>query len=652
MRIDIQTLTIVQSLLNILQFMALFAQYRVDKTHRGLGWWVLGSVCLGLGFAANAMRDLPTLGLIAIIANNVLFVAGSAALYVGVRRFFDQHVPHRLLIAFCATFTLLISYFTYGNNDLTVRRTLLSVAIAGLGFVTAQALFVSSTRSFTASARFLAVVFLGMGGFFSLRVLATLTGAPVENAFSATLAQTATLIVVFIASALWTFGFIMMVNQRLVAENREAKETAELMFNTSPDAVLITRLHDGAFVNINDGFTAMTGYTRTNVLRQSTLTINLWHDPADRHKLILALNEQGFCHNLEAVFQRKDGSQLIGMVSARFMTLQGEPHMISVTHDITQRKQAEDALRASEQRYRLLADHANDVIWTMTLDGKFTYLSPSVYQLRGFTPEEVLQQSLTQVVCPSSSATVQEGFRRAFAEINTGQRQPTQYFEIEQPRKDGTTVWTEATARVMYDDAGQPIGLVGVSRDITERKRLEGALQHQANTDGLTGVVNRRRFLELAQGECIRALRLNHPLAIAVIDLDHFKQINDSYGHAVGDQALVAWTRICQQQIRVIDLLARFGGDEFALLLPETTATQARTVLEQVCRALAAQPIDVSGNTVTLTISAGIASLAHEAESLDTLLERADRALYQAKAAGRNRVVVEAGVACSEHPSR
>lgn len=141
-------------------------------------------------------------------------------------------------------------------------------------------------------------------------------------------------------------------------------------------------------------------------------------------------------------------------------------------------RQANDSLRESEEKYRMLIEYSNDVIWTLDLNGNFTYVSPSVFRLRGFTPEEVIRQPIEEAICPGSLPAVQAGFRLAFETIASGQdNNPPEYFEIEQPRRDGTTVWTEATARLMYNAAGQPIGLVGVSRDITERKRMETALR-------------------------------------------------------------------------------------------------------------------------------------------------------------------------------
>ena len=206
-------------------------------------------------------------------------------------------------------------------------------------------------------------------------------------------------------------------------------------------------------------------------------------------------------------------------------------------------------------------------------------------------------------------------------------------------RKDGSSFYTEANANILKDADNRPVGILYVERDITERKRLQEELQQQATTDGLTGLTNRRHFLELAHNELKRAVRLNHPMAIALIDIDHFKSINDALGHAAGDQALLAFTKICQNKIREIDIFARFGGDEFVLLLPETSFEQAYKVVERIRLLLATQPINLGGRLVSTSISSGISTLSSVHENIDTLLSQADQALYRAKEAGRNQVV-------------
>ncbi|AKG54091.1 sensory box sensor histidine kinase [Dehalogenimonas sp. WBC-2] len=153
-----------------------------------------------------------------------------------------------------------------------------------------------------------------------------------------------------------------------------------------------------------------------------------------------------------------------------------EHRVFGVFVDITRQKQIEQEIKDRELRYRLLAENANDVIWSITLDGRFTYVSPSVYQLRGYTPEEVMQQALIETVCPSSVEVVTEGLRRLATDADTLEKESPSFFEIEQPRKDGTAVWTEVSLKLVRDK-GRPSHLLGVSRDISKRKETEAALK-------------------------------------------------------------------------------------------------------------------------------------------------------------------------------
>jgi diguanylate cyclase (GGDEF)-like protein len=182
------------------------------------------------------------------------------------------------------------------------------------------------------------------------------------------------------------------------------------------------------------------------------------------------------------------------------------------------------------------------------------------------------------------------------------------------------------------------VEIQGDSRDITERKYLEEELNRQATTDELTKIFNRRYFMSEAQDEQRSAARHSQPYAIAIIDLDHFKTINDTYGHAVGDLALLAFTEICTKCIREIDIFARFGGDEFALLLPQTTRAQATLVIERIHQSVTEKSSDLGGNRVKITLTTGLACSTDGHETLEALIIRADQALYRAKEAGRNQI--------------
>lgn len=181
-------------------------------------------------------------------------------------------------------------------------------------------------------------------------------------------------------------------------------------------------------------------------------------------------------------------------------------------------------------------------------------------------------------------------------------------------------------------------------RDAQEKTEESERKYHLlATTDEVTGVWNRRHFLDVAHAEIARAVRLGYPLSLALLDLDRFKHINDAYGHMTGDQALTILAGVCREYVRETDLFARFGGDEFILLLPNTNVHQAYEVVQRICTIMASEPIILDGKPVAITISAGIASLLDRQEDFGTLLSRADQALYRSKGAGRNCVSVGDG---------
>ncbi len=180
-----------------------------------------------------------------------------------------------------------------------------------------------------------------------------------------------------------------------------------------------------------------------------------------------------------------------------------------------------------------------------------------------------------------------------------------------------------------------------LQREIEERKKAEGALRRLAITDPLTGLFNRRHWFGLAESQLEQATRYQHSLAVIMTDLDHFKRINDAYGHMVGDEVLVAVAQSLNDSLRMVDILARFGGEEFVILLPETDLDSAQDVAERLREQMASQRINTSKGTLAVTISLGVAEISQEADSsIDELVEWADQALYAAKQSGRNRVEV------------
>ena len=227
MKIDIKTLAVILCLSSFLHVVALSVLYRLNMVRRGLGCWLSGNVLLALGFLFNFMRDVPGVGLFAIVANNALFLSGLAFIHLGVQRFFDRDEHHTWLVAFCTFSTAMFFYFTFIDNDLAARRIISSFTTAILLLAIARALSVNRIHPLASSTYALRAVFLVGGVFFVLRGLTPLIGADVGSMFSPTLTQTATYMVALAISTLWTLGFVIMISQRLAYETQLAKELTE-----------------------------------------------------------------------------------------------------------------------------------------------------------------------------------------------------------------------------------------------------------------------------------------------------------------------------------------------------------------------------------------------------------------------------------------
>ena len=313
-----------------------------------------------------------------------------------------------------------------------------------------------------------------------------------------------------------------------------------------------------------------------------------------------------------------------------------------VSRDITLQHQLKEELRISEERYRLLAENALDVIWTIEPDGQISYVSPSIQLLRGFSPEEAMVQPLEQIHPPDSLSRSRAYFRQLHEDLAAGRSPKPFRGELQYYRRDGSTIWTEVIALPTFNDQGQFDKLLGVSRNITERKTYERKLmeanqklEQLATTDSLTGIWNRRKTESSIQQAIERSNRYGEPIALILCDIDFFKAINDQLGHPIGDQVLIEFCRRIQQHLRSSDGFGRWGGEEFLILLNQGDSKAAMALAEKLRQLIAGTPFPDVG---TVTASFGVAQR-KEQESATDWFQRVDNRIYAAKQAGRNCVV-------------
>ena len=341
----------------LMQVLVFYHQYKVNKAYNGIGWWLLWSAAGVIAFGAMFLRNIPSIDPLIIVIQNFMVVGGTLFLYVGIKQFFNRKVNTKLLFSISALFATGFLYFLFINNSINTRSAFTSSILAIIAFLTAFSLFYDKTTNIRASANFNALVFLVHGCFFVYRAAMIISGTPVGYFFESELFNILPYFDALIASLLWTFGSIIMLNQRLNSEMLEFKNELKLVFNTNPDAAMITRLDDGFIVDINDGFVSLTGFTRQEILGKFTSKINLWINVDDRIKVVNQLKTQGFCENFQTQLLRKDGTEITGLISAKIIDLHGIPHILSFTRNITNNKQLESELKESEFRFQLLFEN-------------------------------------------------------------------------------------------------------------------------------------------------------------------------------------------------------------------------------------------------------------------------------------------------------
>ena len=282
-------------------------------------------------------------------------------------------------------------------------------------------------------------------------------------------------------------------------------------------------------------------------------------------------------------------------------------------------------------------DMADSLIAAVDAVGRFTMINNKGCEILDYPESELIGKNWLEVLAlPEHQERAAEFFRR-FVAGEAGPSMKRANFRVRD--RQGNVHVLDLSSRLVYDEQGVIIGTLSSGADVTQRLQLEEELKILATTDSLTGLSNRRNFLGAAALTMESFRRYHRPLAFLVLDIDHFKKLNDTYGHATGDQVLVAVADTLRSVLRSADLCGRFGGEEFVCLLPETTETEARIVAERLRRSLAEQSVATAEGNVRFTASIGLTVADVSDVSVESLLQRADAAMYEAKKAGRNRVV-------------
>ncbi|MBK1646213.1 hypothetical protein CKO25_16480 [Thiocapsa imhoffii] len=306
---------------------------------------------------------------------------------------------------------------------------------------------------------------------------------------------------------------------------------------------------------------------------------------------------------------------------------------VALVHDITRQKRSEEELRLSEQTFRTLVEDANDIIYTLNLNGEFQYLSPNLREILGFDPADFLGQGIASIVHPEDLQRCQDFLMRL---LETRQKQSGLEYRVR--HQDGHWRWHVTNASPLFEPDGKLMGMLGIAHDISERKANESYIKHLAHHDALTDLPNRTLFFDRLQQALCDAERNHLQVALMFIDLDRFKPINDNHGHDIGDLVLKCVAKRLVSVLRQSDCVGRIGGDEFLVLLRRmTTAEAVIGVADQIVCALR-EPVCIGNLQLRLSCSIGIALYPLHGRDSITLARRADQAMYQAKQDGRDQI--------------
>lgn len=420
-------------------------------------------------------------------------------------------------------------------------------------------------------------------------------------------------------------------------QSEERLRLMERAIAASSNGIVLTDAYapNNPIVYVNSAFQTITGYTAEEVMGQNCRFLQgNDRDQPGLDKLRSAIEEQRECHVILRNY-RKDGSLFWNElhISPVFNAEENVTHFVGVQTDISDRIQAEAALKESQQQLDGILKSLEDVVWSTSLiDNKLLYLNPAAEKIYSRPISDFLNdpQLWFKVIHLDDQAHVLQTVQKIY-QIGSGE------IEYRILRPDGEVRWLHTRSHVTYNDSGEPVRLNGIASDITERKQMQEQLIHDAFHDALTGLPNRVLFMKQLAAAIIRAKASSHLFAVLFLDLDRFKLINDSLGHLVGDQLLVAIAHRLATCLQPNETIARLGGDEFIILIDRMQHPQEATELAERIQKILQVPFHLNEYKVYTTASIGIAMSLANYDQPEQVLRDADIALYHAKGQNRTR---------------
>jgi diguanylate cyclase (GGDEF)-like protein/PAS domain S-box-containing protein len=432
-------------------------------------------------------------------------------------------------------------------------------------------------------------------------------------------------------------GIIYVINRSNEAI-RQSEEGNRLLLHAAGEGIFGIDA-TGQLTFVNPAALRMLGFAVEEMLGQSMHgLIHHSHEdgsnyPVEDCPMYASYTKATECHVTDEVLWRKDGSSFPVEYSSMPITKDGKVIGAVVTFkDITEREQLEEKIRQSEERYRTIIEQMEDGYFETDLRGNFTFANDAECRNLGYPRERLLGMGRKQYTDEENAKALYNLFAGVY---KTGV--PVKAYALELLKKDGAKSYDEISVSLIRDAKGEPIGFRGIARDVTERKQAEERILQMTYHDALTGLPNRKLFSDRLGIALAQAQRNQKEVGIAMLDLDHFKNVNDTLGHDVGDLLLRATAERLSAALRKGDTVARFGGDEFLLILPDLKVIEDAIQVAQKIVDSFRKPFLIDTHQLVVTTSIGIAVYPNDGTDEGILMKNADIAMYQAKLAGGGR---------------
>lgn len=433
---------------------------------------------------------------------------------------------------------------------------------------------------------------------------------------------------------------IFGISKDLSAE-QAALQQFERLFRSNPAAMAVSTVNDNRFTDINDSFLRILGYTREEIIGKSSLELGLFIDDDMFLRSREELLRTGFLRNRGIVLRRKDGSLINGLFSGDTIDSQGQKYYLSVMVDITKQVKLQTALETEHNRLANIIEGTKLGTWEWNVQTGETIFNRRWAEIIGYTLDELAPVSIGTWMRLAHPDDLSESDR--LLKLHFGGAADYYDCEIRMRHKNGSWVWIHDRGKVIERSAdGRPLKMYGTHTDITEKKAMEEQIRELAIRDPLTEVYNRRYIFERLEGLAAEYSRLGRNFCVSILDLDHFKRINDAYGHQTGDFILREFALAVSSAIRQYDLFGRYGGEEFIIISPNAGGAETTSMIERVMGMTGKRPFRFEDRTIQFTFSGGIADSSEFSRNgfqVADMFALADKRLYAAKLAGRNRCV-------------